>query len=225
MMTLLDSTSHARRARAALAVLALAAVLAACGGGASGDGGVVSLAQPSATAGASAAPSASLDPEEAMIAFTACMREHGIDIQVSIATAGEGGNGIGKVEVGSGGVDKGTDPQANTAPIDKQAAVAAQEACKHLLPRGGMGDPSATIPPEVLDSMLAFSACMREHGVDYPDPDVSGGGISIEIGGPDAAGGIDPSSEKFQAAQEACAAEMPEGPFKFDGGPMLESKP
>ena len=62
--------------------------------------------------------------------------------------------------------------------------------------------------------MLAFSACMREHGVDYPDPDVSGGGISIEIGGPDAAGGIDPSSEKFQAAQEACAAETARRPVQ-----------
>ncbi len=33
--------------------------------------------------------------------------------------------------------------------------------------------------------MLAFAACMREHGVDMPDPDLSGGGGGgFRIGGP-----------------------------------------
>ena len=84
---------HAIRRGSPILVLALAFVtaLAACGGAAPGDG-VVSLQDPSASPDASAAPSASVDPEDAMLAFTQCMKEHGIDIQVA-TTTDEGGPG------------------------------------------------------------------------------------------------------------------------------------
>src|SRR5207253_2334340 len=32
-------------------------------------------------------------------------------------------------------------------------------------------------------AMLAFARCMREHGIDMPDPDTSGGGGMVNIGG------------------------------------------
>src|SRR4051812_45316762 len=33
------------------------------------------------------------------------------------------------------------------------------------------------------DAALAFARCMREHGVDMPDPDTSGGGGVVKFGG------------------------------------------
>jgi hypothetical protein len=53
---------------------------------------------------------------------------------------------------------------------------------------------------------LAFSACMRAHGVkNFPDPQISGNGTTIKVGGP----GINPNSPTFQSAQKACQKDMP----------------
>jgi len=56
---------------------------------------------------------------------------------------------------------------------------------------GGSGD--ADLDPE--DAMLKFAQCMRENGVDMPDPS-PGGGIRIS--------GEGMSQEQMEAAQEAC---------------------
>lgn len=60
-------------------------------------------------------------------------------------------------------------------------------------------------PQEVL---LDYTECMRDEGIDLPDPDFSGegGGARIQLG----PGGIDPEDPDFRAAQEKC-------------GPILES--
>ena len=110
----------------------------------------------------------------------------------------------------------------------------ADKACRDLLPAGGMlGDPNATMDPALADQMLKFAQCMRDHGVDFPDPQFSGGGVMVQVGG-DEAGAIDPMSETFQAAQEACGSELPGGaPFVMGGsgssssggGPAIEVKP
>jgi hypothetical protein len=50
------------------------------------------------------------------------------------------------------------------------------------------------------DAMLEFAQCMREHGVDMPDPSSNDGGMVIVGPGPGAA--VD--DETFQTAQEAC---------------------
>ena len=86
--------------------------VAACGGTASNDGGVVSLASPSGAPGGSAAPTASVDPEEAMLAFQKCMKEHGVDIQVATIADGSGGG----VQIG-GGPDAGTEVQPVTGAV------------------------------------------------------------------------------------------------------------
>ena len=52
------------------------------------------------------------------------------------------------------------------------------------------------------ETMLEFASCMREHGVDMPDPDFSGGGARMQFRA--GAGGVDPESPTFQKAQEAC---------------------
>jgi hypothetical protein len=55
--------------------------------------------------------------------------------------------------------------------------------------------------PEQQDAMLAFAKCMRDHGVDMPDPEFgTSGGPAIQIGGD----GIAFDSPTFKAADEAC---------------------
>jgi len=56
---------------------------------------------------------------------------------------------------------------------------------------------------------LAFSKCMRAHGLsNFPDPGSSGGGIQIRIG-PNS--GVNPQSPAFQSAQAACKHLLPGG--------------
>ncbi|MFG3341623.1 hypothetical protein [Glycomyces sp. NPDC048151] len=50
------------------------------------------------------------------------------------------------------------------------------------------------------EEALAYSACMRENGVpDFPDPEQDGEGVRLGL-----PQGIDPESEEFKAAEEAC---------------------
>jgi hypothetical protein len=48
---------------------------------------------------------------------------------------------------------------------------------------------------------LDFARCMREHGVDMPDPTGEGGLVMRKDNDK---GGPDPDSEKFQQAEQAC---------------------
>ena len=60
---------------------------------------------------------------------------------------------------------------------------------------------------------LAFSACMRSHGVpSFPDP-TANGGISIQV---QPGSGINPNTPAFQSAQHACQSLLPAG--KTSGG-------
>jgi hypothetical protein len=51
-------------------------------------------------------------------------------------------------------------------------------------------------------ALLDFAECMRDHGIDMPDPQISeeGGGVLIQQDG----SGIDPESAEFHEADEAC---------------------
>src|SRR5258705_6200528 len=51
------------------------------------------------------------------------------------------------------------------------------------------------------DSVYRFSACMRSHGVpNFPDPQVSGRGLSLTI---DSRNGLNPNAPQFKAAQKS----------------------
>ena len=70
-------------------------------------------------------------------------------------------------------------------------------------------DPGATTTPGADDASLEgdqvkFTECMREHGIDVPDPDPDQGGFGISI--PDGS-----SPEEVNAALEACEEFMPGG--------------
>jgi hypothetical protein len=77
--------------------------------------------------------------------------------------------------------------------------------------------------PEISDSekaefkqaALANARCMREHGIDFPDPTFdANGGAQVRIKGK----GLNPDSPKFQAAQKACQKTMPNGPSTQSAG-------
>jgi hypothetical protein len=51
---------------------------------------------------------------------------------------------------------------------------------------------------------------MRDHGVDMPDPDFSGGGFAIRVNGGTDTGGRGPKEDPaFAAAEAACSSLLP----------------
>jgi hypothetical protein len=103
----------------------------------------------------------------------------------------------------------------------------AQEECGTPFGNGGPPQLSDEQRQEMQDTLLEFAACMRENGVDMPDPDFSGGGGRFGFGGAD----IDPQSSTFQKAQEACQDIIGDafggrGPgFRAGGGPGDDDGP
>lgn len=200
--------------RSAALGLLLVSVLAACSANA-GASGVASLESQAPAAKSSAEPSASLDPETAQLRFAQCMRDHGIDMSDPETAPG-------------GGFTQRIDGRG----VDPEKMQAAQEACDDILNNAG-GGPKRELDPEQLDKMVEFAQCMREHGIDMPDPSTDGkGGIMFRSNNGSAGGdssgksfsdGINPESEEFQAAQEACSPIL--GSMGPDGGPKVESGP
>jgi hypothetical protein len=175
-----------RKPRFTLAVLGLGLALAltACGGGSSDGDGVASLSgeNPTGTTTGSA-KTPSNDPQQAALDFARCMREHGIDMPDPEVDE----QGRIKQRIGGPG---GTRP-------DPKKLEEAQKACGDLL---GGGDGDRQLDPAERDAMVAFARCMREHGIDMPDP--TGDGLTLRREGDD--DGPDPDSEEFQEAEKAC---------------------
>ena len=68
--------------------------------------------------------------------------------------------------------------------------------------RGADTSGAAKKDPE--ESMLAFARCMREHGVDMPDPEFGEGGrVQMRIEAAPGQG-VEPMDEDFQAASKEC---------------------
>ena len=118
--------------------------------------------------------------------FAACMRAHGV-------SSFPDPNSQGAIQIGpSSGIDP-SSPKFR----------AAQQACQKLLPNGGQPTPAQIA--KMQRGALAFSACMRRHGVtDFPDPTFSGGGVGLKIRSRGGASDLNPSSATLQAAQKAC---------------------
>ena len=131
-----------------------------------------------------------------MEAYAGCMRSHGVP---SFPDPTPGANGRGGGFEIRGGPGTGLDPNS-------PAFQAAQQACRSLLPNGGVA-PSLT--PAQQQQFLSWAACIRAHGVpNFPDPQFNGGAVRIS-GGP--ASGINPDSSAFKAAQQACKSKLPGG--------------
>jgi hypothetical protein len=168
---------------AALAAGAVLALVAGCGGGGDGGDKVASISTPpSAGAGDGKQQADNVSDEDKMRNFAKCMREHGIDMPDPKTSGGE--QGTISIEAGEGRPDD-----------DKMKA--ASDACRKLLPNGGEIKPPS---PEELDKMRKEAKCMREHGIDFPDPDPTGKGaaFSMDAGDP----------KKFEEAAKACGLGM-----------------
>jgi len=188
--------------RIPILLVVLASLATACGGSADADAGVASLDE-SVTldeTGVETAPEPT--EEEALLAFTACLRDQGVDIDDPTVDA-DGNLRIARPNAAA------EDPE-----FDREAFRGARESCGELLEGVNLGF-QAEDRTEIEDQLLEYAACMRDNGFDMPDPDFSstpgqGGG-----GGP--FGQLDRDDPAFQSAQEACA-EIIDG-FGRGGGP------
>ncbi len=157
------------------AILCVAAV--ACGE-VGNDPGVASLG--GAADGASPGGEGKKDSEEQLLAFAKCMREQGIDFPDPVD------DGTGLVRFG---------PEGD---FDPQKLQDAHGECAPLLPdEGGELDPETAAALQ--DAMVEYAACMRDQGIDMPDP--TDGGLLIDAREGDS---LDPASPEFKAADRAC---------------------
>ena len=204
-----------RRLMALGVLVALALTTAACGGSSGAEAQVATAGGGSGGAEAKDADTKEADAEQAGLDFARCMREHGVDIPDP--QSGEGGFiQVGPIDESGKRVEQGEpgEPMTSAQAMPEEFREA-DEACRHFLD-DLIQDGGPPMDAEAQDKALKFARCMREHGVDMPDPDFSGGGLRIEMG----IGSVDPGSETFQAAQEACGSAFgPEGGPK--GGPGM----
>ena len=156
------SFGRARLVLAAAGLLAAALVVAACGGSPTPPNGVVTLESPGITAspGTSAAPQGSDTADQQLVAYSQCMRDHGVANFPDPRSNEEFGSLL------------------RQAGIDTKSATyqAAAQACQALMPTqpSEAGQPMS---PQDQAKWLQFSACMRSHGVpNWPDPDFTNGG-------------------------------------------------
>jgi hypothetical protein len=120
--------------------------------------------------------SADEDQQEAQLEYARCMREHGVDFPDPVN---------GRFEFRSN--------RSNETKLQR-----AQEACRHIL-EDAMPPVSEEQQAAEREAVLAFARCMREHGIDYPDPEFpQDGGVLMRTpkGAED-----DP---KFERARKAC---------------------
>jgi hypothetical protein len=144
-----------------VAVGALALLAAGCGGG--GSPGVANV--PSSTVPRAAGSSAATNSRtSALLLAGRCLRQHGLSNlpDPAIATSG---------------------PAKGQPVLDKQAMHAfpdsvvsqATLACAAVLQYAGIGGGSSARTPQQIQDGLAFSRCVRNHGIaNFPDPNGQG---------------------------------------------------
>ena len=183
--------------RITLLIATLALVAAACGG--SGDDNGSGVASLSTLAGGGDAASGSnvddpVDPEQALLDLTQCVRDQGIDIADPTVDA-DGNPQLSRPEFGEDG-----------PPERFREAI---QSCSQFLEGvtlGRQGQDRAALQ----ETLVEYTTCMRENGyLDIDDPDFSTFGQPGEGGGPGAGGGgifgdIDRDDPDFISANEVC---------------------
>ncbi|NUU25294.1 MAG: hypothetical protein HOV68_27890 [Streptomycetaceae bacterium] len=172
------------RAVTGSAALALGAVLtlSACSSG-SDDGDkkddrVASLGDQNGK-DPSTSPEAAAGDKGDMVKYASCMREHGVDMP---DPAGPGSTMAGQAIPAPGSADE--------AKLNDASA-----ACRKWLPNGG--EVSEKDKAEQREKQLKEAQCLREHGLDVPDPGPDGG-LAIPLGD---------DLPKANAALQACGGE------------------
>jgi hypothetical protein len=184
------------------ALVALVLILAACGGS-DADDEVATLEDTTETTQAPVGEQET-DAEESLLEFAQCMRDNGVpdfpdpqlDSSGNIRPFG-GAGGPGQLDA------------------DQDTLEAAFEACSEIV-EGLIQDAFRMIDQtEFQDNFLEFAECMRENGIDMPDPDFSQGfGPGLGRG---LFGDIDPDDPAFQDAAEECSSVF-EGSFDLRPG-------
>ena len=165
--------------RRSISILLAASALAAGLGGCGSDGG--------GTANADRAR----ELRDASLKFARCMRENGVDMPDPKTDE----NGL----IIADGGDASTGPGGGTPSSRFRAA---EEKCRKHLKDVKPPQLSEEQQREFRQQALAHAKCMRDNGVDFPDPTFSeDGGALVDIG-PDS--GIDPDSPTFKRADAKC---------------------
>jgi hypothetical protein len=161
-------------------LLVLSAVLALAGCSAEKTGGGVASV---GSGSASSAPAASAEVSNEL--FAKCMRDNGVDVPDPDADGGFG-DAVSKIDRNS------------------PAFTKAMEACKKHLPGGG---DLSKLDPKTMDQLRAFTQCMRDNGVNVPDPDPNAPALGLG-----AFANLDRNSPAVQKAFEACKDKIPGRP-------------
>jgi hypothetical protein len=128
-----------------------------------------------------------LPGEEAELAHAQCMRDHGIDWPDPEFVDGEWELRL----------DDDIDLES---PAYKAAEAECAQVQQEALPEGnGMNPDERAHMEEEMDRALEFAACMRDQGLDFPDPVMDDNG---NISGP--AGPMDGDWDAFEAAKAVC---------------------
>lgn len=85
-----------------------------------------------------------------------------------------------------------------------------------VLACGGSDDGEEDAQASFDDAQVEFAQCMRDNGIDFPDPEPGGGpgGVALE--------GVDTESAEFQAATEQCQSIIEEAVPEGDRPDMAE---
>ncbi|GBD85881.1 hypothetical protein BMS3Abin02_02302 [bacterium BMS3Abin02] len=169
-------------------VAAFGLVAAACGGGSTSNDAVASLDD--TTPQSSTTTTTEVDFEQAMLDFTACLREQGIEIEDPVVDA----NGNLRLS-----------RPTNFDPNDRELFQKARDACGPILQRVAIGFRQQD-RTQLEDTFVEYAVCMRENGYDMPDPDFSNVGSPGSGNSPPRGpfADIDPSDPAFIEANDAC---------------------
>ncbi len=161
-----------------MTVMAAAALLAAaCSGSPSSNG--------------SGSPNAGGSVASRLVAYTQCMRSHGVPDYPGPDSSGQ----LPKITSGQ------------QVGVSDSRLTAAQGACQDLWP---YQPPSQAQLRQQLTDDLKFAQCMRSHGVpDFPDPTTDPGGVRFVIS--TSRDGFDPHSPQILAKARECQHVLPAG--------------
>ena len=163
------------RTAATLALTLAAAALVACGGDPT----------PAAGGGSGTPRGPDAKTRKAMLAFARCMRDHGVNMP-DPRFDGDGGGMV---------LQRG--PRNDTTPEQTRTA---EQACARY--RDAIKPPamSEAQKQEFKKAALEHARCMREHGIDVPDPQFGENGEVTQR----LPAGADPNGSRFRAAEKAC---------------------
>jgi hypothetical protein len=151
--------------RVAALIVAAILVLAACSGDSSGGPGVASVSSPGGSAASS--PSAGGSSAQSAVAYSACMRNHGVRNFPDPQRSGQ--------------IPKGS---AQELGVSTSLYRAAQRACQHLIPNTGdtveqqqelqcaqTGNCPQAVVQQWMSGLRKLAQCLRTHGEpNWPDP-------------------------------------------------------